>query len=51
MSLVVSKQYREWVGGPFDPAAFDLDAMNEELAGLAWRTLAASAGSPGRATG
>jgi hypothetical protein len=39
------EHYREWAGGPFDPAAFDLDEVNEELAGLAWRPLAVSARS------
>ena len=34
--------YREWVGGPFDLSAFDLDAVNEALAELAWRPLTAS---------
>src|SRR5207302_231955 len=24
----------EWIGGEFDPEAFDLDALNEELAAL-----------------
>jgi Plasmid pRiA4b ORF-3-like protein len=40
-------QLREWAGGPFDPAAFDLDAVNEALAELAWRPLAASARASG----
>jgi hypothetical protein len=31
------------MGGPFDPAAFDLDDVNEALAELAWRPLAAPA--------
>lgn len=43
-------EYREWVGGPFDPAAIDLDEVNEELAELAWHPLSASAGSAGRDT-
>jgi hypothetical protein len=33
-------QMREWAGEPFDPAAFDLDTVNDELADLAWRPLA-----------
>jgi hypothetical protein len=32
----------EWIGGPFDPAAFDLDEVNDALASLAWRPLPAS---------
>jgi pRiA4b ORF-3-like protein len=38
-------EYRGWVGGPFDPAAFNLDEVNEQLAGLAWRPLPSSAGT------
>jgi hypothetical protein len=41
------EQYRQWLGGPFDPAAFDLDAVNQALAELAWRPLAAPAASLG----
>ena len=26
------QRYREWLGGRFDPAAFDLDAVNRALA-------------------
>jgi hypothetical protein len=36
------ERYREWMGGPFNPAAFDLHAVNEALAELAWRPLAGS---------
>jgi hypothetical protein len=28
----------EWAGGPFDPAAFDLDEVNEAMAWLACAT-------------
>jgi hypothetical protein len=35
--------YRDWVGGTFDPAAFDVDSVNTALAALAWSPLAASA--------
>jgi hypothetical protein len=45
------EQYREWMGGVFDPAAFDLDEVNEALAELAWRPLAAPAGASGSARG
>jgi hypothetical protein len=33
----------EWAGGLFDPARFDLDEVNEALAGLAWSPPKASA--------
>ena len=36
------EHYREWLGGPFDPAAFDLIEVNAALGELAWRPLAAS---------
>jgi hypothetical protein len=45
------EHYREWLGGPFDPAAFDLDTVNQALAELAWQPLAAPAGSSGSAHG
>jgi hypothetical protein len=45
------EHYREWVGGSFDSAAFDLGAVNQALAELAWRPLAAPPGSPGRTPG
>jgi hypothetical protein len=45
------ERYRQWLGGPFDPAAFDLDAVNQALAELAWRPLAAPAGSAGSTRG
>jgi hypothetical protein len=35
----------EWAGGPFDPAAFDLDEVNKALESLVWRPLPASSGS------
>jgi hypothetical protein len=35
----------KWVGGPFDPAVFDLDEVNDALARLAWRPLPGSASS------
>jgi hypothetical protein len=37
----------EWTGGHFDPAAFNLDEVNEALAWLAWRPLSASPTSSG----
>jgi len=45
------EHYRQWLGGPFDPAGFDLDAVSQALAELAWRPLAAPAGSTGSARG
>jgi hypothetical protein len=36
------EHYREWLGGPFDPAGFDLGEVNAALTELAWRPLAAS---------
>ena len=27
-------EYREWIGGDFDPEAFDVDAVNQRLRGL-----------------
>ena len=43
------EHYRQWIRGPFDPTAFDLDAVNAALAELAWRPLGARAGSSGLA--
>jgi Plasmid pRiA4b ORF-3-like protein len=45
------EHYREWQGGPFDPAAFDLDAVNQALAELAWSPLIARVGSSGSTRG
>jgi hypothetical protein len=41
----------EWAGGPFDPAAFDLDEVNEALTWLAWRPLSESPTSSRSSTG